>query len=232
MKSAPLPQPDFDDAEFILRSMDLKNTLMEGQHPCSLAEVTKVKNLPYREGIGPLMHVPMGINPKTPLTIAITAKIFTKILEDLGSMHSNVTRHIFQDLGGMRGINSVKGNVGDDLQHLLDPGGAPRIQRWGYMPNVDTRPVPGTPGRKEANVLSTTRKGERKEFSNSTSNPTVSRKNAMSAHETTDSDLPGNTTKTALILRMPHNHPIHPNHTENPPPNSQTTIWTTTNEES
>ncbi len=130
-KSAPLPQPDFDDAKFISRSMDLENTLMEGQHPRSLAEVAKVKNLPYREGIGPLMHVPMGINPKTPLTIAITAEIFTKILEDLGSMHSNVTRHVFQDLGGTRGINSVEGDVGDDLQDLLDPGGAPQDTKVG-----------------------------------------------------------------------------------------------------
>ncbi len=116
-------------------------------------------------------------------------------------MHLNVTRHVFQDLGGMGDINSVEGNEGNDLQDLLDPGGAPQDTKMGYTANVDTRPVPGTP-RKEANVLSTTREGERiqrKEFSNSTSNPTVASKNATSAHETTDSDLPRITTETALM---------------------------------
>ena len=91
------------------------------------------------------MHVPMGINPKTPLSITITAEIFTKNLED---MHLNVTRHVFQDLGGMGDINSVEGNEGNDLQDLLDPGGAPQDTTVGYTANVDTRHVPGTP-RKE-----------------------------------------------------------------------------------
>ncbi len=50
-KSNPLPlihdQPGFDGAEPILLPMYLDVNLLKGQHPRSLAEIAKVKNLPY-----------------------------------------------------------------------------------------------------------------------------------------------------------------------------------------
>ena len=45
-------QSNFDDADFILRPMDLKNTLSDGQHLPSQAKIKKTENLPFREGIG------------------------------------------------------------------------------------------------------------------------------------------------------------------------------------
>jgi hypothetical protein len=104
----------------------------------------------------------------------------------------------FRTLEGKGNINLVCNNEKDHLQVFQDPGEASRHRRVEYKPAEDARPVPGTP-RKEANALSTTRERERKEFLNSTSNPTVASGNTTSAHETTDSNLPGITTETALM---------------------------------
>lgn len=65
-KSNPLPPIrdhfDFNDAELILMQMDLNATPLKSQHPCSLAEITKVENLPYQKDIEPSIYVPKGSN--------------------------------------------------------------------------------------------------------------------------------------------------------------------------
>jgi len=113
-KSNPLlpirDHPDFDNAEPIIMLMDQNATLLKGQHNPSLAEITKMENLPYQEGIGPLMHAPMGTNLKNPPTTAMTAEflehsdaVFTIVtdvitperLEDLGSTHSTAAKRVF-----------------------------------------------------------------------------------------------------------------------------------------
>jgi hypothetical protein len=66
VKSNPLPQSDFNGAKTISMPMDQNAILLKGQHHHSLAEITQMENLPYQEGISPLMHAPMGTNPKTP----------------------------------------------------------------------------------------------------------------------------------------------------------------------
>jgi hypothetical protein len=38
--------------------MDLENTLSNGQHPSTAAKITKMNNIPCREGIGPLTNTP------------------------------------------------------------------------------------------------------------------------------------------------------------------------------
>jgi len=65
-------QPNFDDAEFVSRPMDLKNTLLEGQQPPTMANMAKPSNLPFREGIGPPTHTP---KPNAIATDAITHEI-------------------------------------------------------------------------------------------------------------------------------------------------------------
>jgi len=153
----------------------------------------------------------MGISPKTPPTITITTEIFSKNPEDLDSTFSDMTRHVFGDLGGIEAIDSVKGDKMIDLQDFLDQKGAPQ--------NI-----------KEANALSTARGRQKKEFSNSesTSNPTVTSENAMSAYEKTGVDLPGFTTEMAMpsdISRPPYCTRtkillLCPHHTEIPSANS------------
>jgi len=65
-KSNALPQPDFDGADLVLTLIDQYATLLKGQHSPSLAEMAEMENLPYQEGIGPLMHAPVGTNPNIP----------------------------------------------------------------------------------------------------------------------------------------------------------------------
>jgi hypothetical protein len=104
--------------------MDLENTLFEDQHPPTIAEIAKTKNLPYREGIGPLTHTP---KPDSTFPMAIDAEFLeerpqissnqfrgggeaswvnprkdtegatTKGLEGAGSMHANAPKCDLQD---------------------------------------------------------------------------------------------------------------------------------------
>jgi len=72
-----ITQFDFNGTELMPTPMDLNATLLNGQHPCSLAKIAKIKNIP---GIGPSMHT-------SKLNIAIMTTMITEILEDPGATH-------------------------------------------------------------------------------------------------------------------------------------------------
>jgi hypothetical protein len=164
-KSNPLPpirdHPDFNDAVHILMPKDQNATLLKGQHHPSLAEITKMENLPYQEGIGPLMPAPMGTNLKTPPTTTMTTTMtaeflehsdaaFTtatdvttpKRLEDLGGTHSTAAKCVFRDLKGTRPVIFGRKSENNHLQLFEGAGGASQYKKWGYIPMLDGRNVP------------------------------------------------------------------------------------------
>ena len=160
VKPAPMEQREVnskveDDAKsnprtpkFVSRSMDLKNTLTEGQQPPTTADMAKTSNLPYREGIGPLTHTP---KPNAIATDAITHEI----REEPPQISSDKSR----GGGGTSCINARKDEVGatnldrvtrdlrglererdisvvnkDEKEHLpifQDPGGVPQDRKMG-----------------------------------------------------------------------------------------------------
>jgi len=93
-------------------------------------------------------------------TIAIdtmTAEIFTRNLEDLGGMHSNATKHVFRDLEGMGGINSVKDDKRNDLPVFGDVGEEPQHRKGNHTPKIYGRTVPWiNPREQDLSTRSTT----------------------------------------------------------------------------
>jgi hypothetical protein len=166
-------RPDFESAEPISTPMDHENSLLKGQHHSSRAEIIKTRNLPYREGIGPLAHTP---KPNDITLIAITQKFW----EEPPQFSSDKSRggggtscinarkdeegatrlnHAKCDLRGLKGEGEISLVRKDEKDLLPDPGGVPQHRKVGYRPMVDGRPVPGTP-RKGANAMWTTKAEE------------------------------------------------------------------------
>ena len=167
-KSNPLPpicnHPDFDGIEPILMPKDQNATLLKGQHRPSLAKVTKMENLPYQEGTGPYIHVPLSTNPKTPPAIVTTksleqhsqsfsnqsdAALMTAIevitserLGDPGGTHSMATKHVFRDLGGTRHISFGRMGENNHLQIFGSTEEASQHRKWGCIPMLGGKTVP------------------------------------------------------------------------------------------
>ena len=145
--------------------MDHKKSLSYGQHLPSLTKITKTKNLPFREGIGPPTHTP---KPATTFSIAIDV-ISPNFREEPPHFSSDKPRgrggvswvnprkheggatlskagvHDFRDLRGGRNISLVSNDEKGHSPPFQDPGGVPQHRRGGYQPIEDRRPVPGTP---------------------------------------------------------------------------------------
>ncbi len=115
-------QFDFDGAELVLNLINHKNFLSEGQYPPSLAEITKMKNLPYREGISPLTH-----NPR-------------KHREGTTCLHT--TKRNLRDLEGEGKISVASNDEKGHLPVFQDPGGASQHKKMGYKSMMDRRTVP------------------------------------------------------------------------------------------
>ena len=107
--------------------IDCNSTLLNGQHPSSLAEIAKIRNLLYREGIGPSMHT-------LKLNIAIATTMVTEILEDPGTTHLKAIKCDFRDLRGTRDINFKLGDEENDLPIFVDSGGVLQ-QEGGLYPH-------------------------------------------------------------------------------------------------
>jgi hypothetical protein len=139
--------------------MNPNMTLSKGQHPPTTANIAKMNDIPFPEGIGPLMHTlkpnNIAINaiilkfceepPKVSLdksrggggTSCINARKYTR-----AATHLEAAKHDFQDLEGEGGISLVS----EEEKNLLpDPGGVPQQRKVGYRPMVDGRPIPRTP---------------------------------------------------------------------------------------
>jgi hypothetical protein len=153
-------QSNFDDPEFISRRMDLENSLTEGQPPATRAEIAKTANLPYREGIGPLTHIP---KPNSMFPIAFDA-ITPGNLEEPPQMStgkprgdgervscinarkqgkdatcSATTKHDFRDLQEKGNINMVSKDENTHLPDFQDPGGEPHHREVGYEPMLEDK---------------------------------------------------------------------------------------------
>ena len=87
--------------------MDPNAALLNSQHPSGLAEIAKIKNLPYREGIGSLTH---ASKPDIVSAIAITAQF----LEELPQISSDKPR------GGEELPGSIQGGI-QVAQRILVP---------------------------------------------------------------------------------------------------------------
>jgi len=162
----------FEGAEPAPMPMDPNVTLSKGQYPSSLAEIVKTKNLPCREGIGPLTHTPKP-DGTFPIAIdTITAEFCEEppqISSDQsrggggtswvnprkhagGARLSDATKRDFRDLKGRGDISLISGAEENHLPVFGDAGGAPQHKKVGYMPMVDKGLVSWTPKKQVANT--------------------------------------------------------------------------------
>jgi hypothetical protein len=162
--------------------MDPNATLSKGQNPFSPAEIVKTKDIPYREGIGPLTH---NTKPDDAFSIAIDA-ITTEFCKEPPQISSDQSRggggtswvNPRKHAGGARLSDAAKrdlrglerkGNIslvsGDEENHLPgfgDAGEAPQHKKVGYIPMVDKGLVSWTPKKQVANTT-TTKEAEKDE---------------------------------------------------------------------
>ena len=75
-------------------SMDLNIQLSMNQSPKSLAKCTMIKNIPYREAVGSLMHLAIATCPNIAFTVAMVAQFGN----DPGPVHWDAVKQIFRYL--------------------------------------------------------------------------------------------------------------------------------------
>jgi len=160
LSTSPSKQPctNPNPARFGFEGAELVST------PVDPSKIAKFKNLPYREGTGPLTHTKL-VNAFSIAIDAIAAQFREEPPQNSsdqsrggggtswvnprkhagGTTLSNATKHDFRDLKGRRDISLASRDKRDHLQAFQDPGGAPQHRNMGCMPMADTRPIPWTP---------------------------------------------------------------------------------------
>ena len=135
--------------------LDPNTSLTKTQSPSTLADITKMKNIPYREAVGSLMYASMGTRPDITFAVSTVAQF----LENPGAMHWEAVKRIFRYLKGTRNLRLVYGNENQDLQGFVDADGASQDHRraitgWVFM--VDGGAVSWSSKKQEIITLSTT----------------------------------------------------------------------------
>ena len=146
---------NFDDLKPSAIPMDPAATLLKSQSPSTLADIAKMKHIPYREAVGSLMYAAMGTRPD----IAFATSTVAQFLENPGWAHWEAVKRIFRYLKGTRNVSLVYGGKQEDLQGWTDADGASQEHRRaisGYVYMVDGGAVSWSSKKQELVTLSTT----------------------------------------------------------------------------
>ena len=146
---------NFKDAKPILTQMDPNMPLMKSQSPESLADIAKMKHIPYHEAVGSLMYASMGTRPDIMFAVSTIAQF----LENLGMAHWEAVKQVFCYLKGTKDLKLVYGDEEKDLQGWVDAYGASQDHRRaisGYVFMVDGGAVSWSTKKQEPVTLSTT----------------------------------------------------------------------------
>jgi hypothetical protein len=145
---------NFDDLKPSSTPMDPSSPLTNSQSPKMLADIAKMKNVPYREAVGSLMYAAMGTRPD----IAFATSTVAQFLENPGWPHWGAVKRIFRYLKGSRNVSLVYGGQKDDLRGWSDADGASQEHRRaisGYVFMVDGGAVSWCSKKQELVTLST-----------------------------------------------------------------------------
>jgi len=93
---------NFDDLKLSSIPIDPAVSLRKSQSPKKLADIAKMKNIPYREAVGSLMYPTMGTRPD----IAFATSTVAQFLENPGCIHWEVVKRIFRYLKGTRDLST------------------------------------------------------------------------------------------------------------------------------
>ena len=84
-------QFNFNDLKPSAIPMDLATPLLESQSLSTLADITKMKHIPYWKAVGSLMYATMGTRPD----IAFVTSTMVQFLENPGWAHWEAVKRIF-----------------------------------------------------------------------------------------------------------------------------------------
>jgi len=145
---------NFDAAKPSSVPMDPSSPLSKSQSPETLADIAKMKNVPYREAVGSLMYAAMGTRPD----IAFATSTVAQFLENPGWKHWEAVRKIFQYLKGTKDWKLVYGGEKRELTGYVDADGASQEHRRaisGYVFMIDGGAVSWSSKKQELVTLST-----------------------------------------------------------------------------
>ena len=122
---ASLPRYNFTDSKPLSIPIDLNIQLSTNQSPKSLAECAMMKNIPYREAVGLLMHLAIAMHPD----IAFAVTTVVQFGNDPGPVHWNAVKRIFCYLIGTKKLALTYGGVKHSLEGFTDADGASQEHR-------------------------------------------------------------------------------------------------------
>jgi hypothetical protein len=124
---------NFDGAEAVPMTKDPDVHLSKVQYLPTEADMTKTKNLPYREGINPPTYTPTGINPDATFETPTVAES----LEKPNATYAEAVQRNFRPIKGAGEIRLACGDEENGLPDVGDSGEAPQHREMGYKPIMD-----------------------------------------------------------------------------------------------
>lgn len=146
---------NFTDLKPVSIPLDLNVPLSKGQCPTTLADIARMKKIPYREAIGSLMYAAVGTRPD----IAFAVSTLAQFSDNPGHAHWEATKCIFRYLLGTKKLSLVYGGDHKGLEGFVDADGASQDHRRaisGYVFLIDGGAVSWSSKKQELVTLSTT----------------------------------------------------------------------------
>ena len=146
---------NFDDMKACAIPMDPSTPLSKSWSPPKLEDIAKMRNIPYREAVGPLMYAAMGTRPD----IAFTTSTVAQYLENPSWKHFEAVKRIFHYLLGTKTLQLTYGGDERGLVVYVDADGASQDHRRaisGYIFMVDEGAVSWSSKKQELVTLLTT----------------------------------------------------------------------------
>ena len=145
---------NFDDLKPSAIPMDPSAPLSKSQSPSKIEDITKMKNVPYREAVGSLMYAAMGTRPD----IAFATSTVAQFSDNPGWAHWEAVKRIYRYLKGTRDLVLTYGGDRRGLVGYVDADGASQEHRRaisGYVFMVDGGAVSWSSKKQELVTLST-----------------------------------------------------------------------------
>jgi hypothetical protein len=135
--------------------MDPNALLSHSQCPKTPAETTLMKNIPYREAVGSLMHLAVGTRPDIAFAVSTVAQYGA----NPGMAHWEAVKRIYRYLIGTKKLALTFGTCKQGLEGFTDADGASQEHRHaisGYAFLLDGGTVSWSSKKQELVTLSTT----------------------------------------------------------------------------
>lgn len=146
---------NFTDLKPVSIPMDPNIVLSSSQCPTALADIARMKKIPYREAIGSLMYAAVGTRPD----IAFAVSTLAQFSHNPGWPHWEAVKCVFRYLLGTKKLSLCYGGARKGLEGFVDADGASQEHRHaisGYVFLVDGGAVSWSSKKQPLVMLSTT----------------------------------------------------------------------------